>query len=1329
MVANFLRLFVLSATAVWSMFACSMPASAEQPPELPTKSVLKWNRSDHLAGQIVEATPQGLTWNSNLFEEPLQLRIEAVRSIAWQYAQPTKLPNRGVRVETTLGNFLVGDLLSVDGDVVLLESSDFGRLAIPRRSVRSFVNLASSSGRWLGPMRAEDWDADRESKMSIDGNAQGQVVIPAASMIFKKFAITEKTLIDVGFRWSGTLDMKFGFAVPTKWGKLDSPDKSQESGMVVVKMDPEVLEQIPRLEMFSDSMVLQQKELFDIILEEVDLSAGFLHLVFELDPQANEVKAYDAAGKLLATVNISPLTDDFESGFVVLNQYGRLALDHLIVATIPGDFNPLQEVIATKQGTLTGTVESFDGETWSIRRASDNALVQVAKDDFYMDHIACVAEEFTAHEIAGRDDSTLTRVELRDGSRVAGSFENITDNHLRLVADVGPMAIRLDQAQRLDFPKASAQQNEASTHLLETEDGQCRGWLSSKEGQSSDLQWRVVGSDKPVTLLAGDFRIQSTSSAADVARKSLELAPPRNPNGYRDQLYLRNGDCFPANVLRFQSGELQTEAFQRMVSFPVSDVVRCVLAVPVESPSTLDNPPWRIMTIEEKPSEQLQGVNDGKVTRPYACHPSLMETGSFTLTIPGKAKGADVDRDAQDNQAALNMGNGAAAILEIKPFVSQPSDPGISLYLSVNSMRGDQRIVSLGLDPALSDYNPIELESADDIVCNIRYKDSELIGTINGIERCRKRVILPPDASRGVAIALNDKLPITSIRQESSYALRTAFIRNESREVALTEPRFVRHQPARSLLIGRNSDLWRADIVSMNEDSVTVRSGGRHLVIDRSLVSSLVWPTLPPVEVTPPESMPDETGETVVGATAQHEASTGQVAESKAIEPSVALAPTAPEKLTDIQLMISDGTKLTLRPANWDSEKVVGTSDRYGRIELATADVIELRCGGQITSASDHEGQQWQFKLGKNLPPNSGSEGPKGDESPLVGQDAPTFTVKGLDGSNIDLATYRGKVVVLDFWATWCGYCVAELPSMIAEIDKLPADKVQLITLNQNEESATVAEWMTSKGLQFLVGLDKDQVAPQYEVNGLPTTIVIDPTGKIVHVKVGGGEEPFEEMMQVVRKLVEEGSDSAMASTTSTHPAQKPSTFAAATPESQPGQTVDKSVAMKPAPEKLTPDKQGSQKNALVSVEAYIQSARDNQSALLVVRAKIADDHKIFSITQKAGGPVKTKIKLEPAETYRLGEFRALQKPKKYPEPSFNNMEVEVHQGVATWYATLEPVAGEALETLEIKGKVNMQLCNQNNCFAPRDYPFVAKVAKSLTDQDSIDLSKIEAEE
>ncbi len=248
---------------------------------------------------------------------------------------------------------------------------------------------------------------------------------------------------------------------------------------------------------------------------------------------------------------------------------------------------------------------------------------------------------------------------------------------------------------------------------------------------------------------------------------------------------------------------------------------------------------------------------------------------------------------------------------------------------------------------------PISLRASDDIDCNFKVEESELVGSINGKETYRKKLKLSPDATRGVVIGLHDKLPIVSIQQDSSYSVRNACMRQDSREVALTEPRFVMHQPARSLLVGRNGDLWRADIVSMNEDSVTVRSSGRHLVIQRSLVSSLLWPDLPPVEEEPAEEEPSgdaEQGDAQKDEAQKDEAQKGtaeqevkEAVKAEATQPEVPLVPPKPGKLTDVQLVISDGTKLTLKLESWGSKTVVGSSPFYGRMELPTAEIVELR--------------------------------------------------------------------------------------------------------------------------------------------------------------------------------------------------------------------------------------------------------------------------------------------------------------------------------------------------------------------------------------------------
>ncbi len=112
---------------------------------------------------------------------------------------------------------------------------------------------------------------------------------------------------------------------------------------------------------------------------------------------------------------------------------------------------------------------------------------------------AAVAERNAASSESGGNNKSIAKLDLRDGSRVAGELQSIADNRLELLSDVESKAVtvRLDRAQRLDFPRVVneqtvAGQTDAGTHVLETEEGQCHGWLSQDSGVSNGLLWKPV---------------------------------------------------------------------------------------------------------------------------------------------------------------------------------------------------------------------------------------------------------------------------------------------------------------------------------------------------------------------------------------------------------------------------------------------------------------------------------------------------------------------------------------------------------------------------------------------------------------------------------------------------------------------------------------------------------------------------------------------------------------------------------------------------------------------------------------------------------------------
>ncbi len=132
---------------------------------------------------------------------------------------------------------------------------------------------------------------------------------------------------------------------------------------------------------------------------------------------------------------------------------------------------------------------------------------------------------------------------------------------------------------------------------------------------------------------------------------------------------------------------------------------------------------------------------------------------------------------------------------------------------------------------------------------------------------------------------------------------------------------------------------------------------------------------------------------------------------------------------------------------------------------------------------------------------------------------APTFALPTLDGDTFDLAEYRGKVVIIDFWATWCAPCIASLPG-VAKLANDLGDDVVLAAINLREPNAKVQRFIQDRGWKFPVVMDRGTVGQKYGVNPIPHTIVVDRKGDIVFEQIGVGPNAKEQLEFEVRKAL-----------------------------------------------------------------------------------------------------------------------------------------------------------------------------------------------------------------
>lgn len=129
--------------------------------------------------------------------------------------------------------------------------------------------------------------------------------------------------------------------------------------------------------------------------------------------------------------------------------------------------------------------------------------------------------------------------------------------------------------------------------------------------------------------------------------------------------------------------------------------------------------------------------------------------------------------------------------------------------------------------------------------------------------------------------------------------------------------------------------------------------------------------------------------------------------------------------------------------------------------------------------------------------PKRSTEG--GGPAMLAGAPAVSYTVKRIDGQSDGLDRYRGSVVLMNLWATWCPPCDAEMPSLEAFSREYRPKGVVVIGVDQGESQAVAAAYARKHGVTFPILLDQEQAyGRSYSAVGLPTTVVVDKSGHIV---------------------------------------------------------------------------------------------------------------------------------------------------------------------------------------------------------------------------------------
>lgn len=1033
---------------------------------------LRWRNGDELGGEILPGKDGHILWKAKPFSRPLVLGLEQLESI--RFSSGNEKSDRGeeqFRVILKNGDRLDGALLAIDEENVTISCPPFLEpVAIRRNAIERIVHTTSSSLRYSGPANLERWSSSGRDRKTTEW-------------------FTDLKGAFATHQWSGNLfrEIEFPNLVEIQFhAEIPSGKPNLEIGFI------RNADQGPMIETWDDYLVLTYQTRFVPVME---ISEDTRELNFRLfwNQQTGDLRLCEPSGKLIASLNGAVIERDDSStsppkgsdpntrGFSIMNRTPELKLHSLTVQEWDGLPAPVID-LSRPRVLISGRKPEFGVERIQLTEGSSS--IRVSGKSHSLSNLQEIILSPPQKNESAPDLETATRIAWFGGTTVSGEFQSLRPETVSINPAWSPQSveIRLQNAREIRFPERR-EPAIGSPSFLEGEGLSLHGTIEPLPlpVEKKIIGWRPPGAAEPVPFADEvEGKVTRTPHPASTGNDTSNFIG-------QGRVYLENDEILVGSLISITKDKVHfTSRITGLLELPV-ELVRAVdIGGAGRVLEGFGDSEWEV---HEEDDEDITLTRDSAVIR----------AGSFGN--PSLLLGDRLRFTAKWDQAY------GAITLRLFTDTADETSPSTDLIIAAQGNRlFVGRLKDNGAFSFSGDQIPI---SGDQATFEISLEPEKVRVIVDG--KSTLNIATNPENVSGNGIFFkmgggwqgwnqnDNEVTLTDFRIERAPgSLPRRIIDPKAKKNALVVPRSQRDPVPTHALVAPNGDLLRGKLEAASGNEIRFTAGDSTLKLPRTRVSAIIWLRPPDPDAEPPAP------EKVAGDT--DEAATEKKEVKRRPLQSFDRFPVTH------QFTLMDGSRLRLRSERIENSRFVGKSAILGDCVVSIGNIREMRRGPatpayELKKSGVSAFSDWQLTLTPDPDIPTGEEAP---QSPLIGKPAPPVKLSQLGKEEpFELKNHKGRVVVLDFWATWCGPCIKAMPDVQKVVEAFPEGAVVFQAVNQAETIPIITGFLEARKWENLpVTLDFDlKVSDSYLVEGIPHTVVIGKDGNVAWTHSGYSEE------------------------------------------------------------------------------------------------------------------------------------------------------------------------------------------------------------------------------